>query len=224
MIKLVHNRHGISCFLEENKVNELVIEHPALLTEIVTELGGQCEGREGGFVLSQDNKLLAVEKSMAFMKDPFSVDGNSRRILTKLYQELEGSVKSELHETQAVFYQSYLNFMDHICEKSGFYLHYNEDPDVQEIFKMAGLKNAFCTETLLERVAEYIKISSQLLGRKIFVFLNLKLFLNRREIEMLYQDCFYRKVHLVLIEAVYREKYPEETVCIIDKDKCFIYP
>ena len=74
MIKLVHNRHGISCVLEENKVYEFVIEHPALLSEIVAELSGQCEGRAGGFVLSQENKLLAVEKNISFIKDPFSVD------------------------------------------------------------------------------------------------------------------------------------------------------
>ena len=75
---------------------------------------------------------------------------------------------------------------------------------------MADVKIDIEADTLLERIVEHIKISCSLLERNIFVFLNLKLFLTEQEIRELYKECFYRKVHLILIEAVYMGKYPEE--------------
>ena len=88
---------------------------------------------------------------------------------------------------------------------------------------MAEVKIEVQVQSILERIIEYIKISSNLLKQNIFVFLNLKLFLTEQEIEELYKECFYRKVHLILIEAIYHTKKIEEKICIIDKDKCVIY-
>ncbi len=224
MIKLLHNRLGISFVLEENIVNELVVENPLLLAEVVKELSGQCEGQTGGFVLSQESKILAVEKNVCFLIEPFSLDNNNRKILTKLYQSLENYVKNDLYERQGEFIQSYLKYMDCICEQSEFCLTYNMEPECQDLLKMANVKFNIESDTILESIVNYIKVACELLGIKIFIFLNLKLFLSEEEIRKLYKESFYRKIHIVLIEAIYQKKYLEETVCIIDKDKCIIYP
>ena len=88
---------------------------------------------------------------------------------------------------------------------------------------MAGLRLDVQTDTMLECIVEYLKIVHELLGQTVFVFLNLKLFLTKEELKRLYQECFYRKIQLILIEAVYQEKSEEENVCVIDKDRCIIY-
>lgn len=224
MIKLVHSKLGFSLILEENRVNELVVEKPSLLAEIVRELEDQCEGQAGGFILSEDGSPLVIGKNSSFVINPFSIDSNNRKILTKLYQDIDFQVKNELYEEQAEFCQSYLNYMDCICRQSEFSLTYNIEPTCQELLKMADVKIDIEADTLLERIVEHIKISCSLLERNIFVFLNLKLFLAEQEIRELYKECFYRKVHLILIEAVYMGKYPEEEICIVDKDACIIYP
>ncbi len=223
MKKLVHNKYGICLELEENKVNEMVVENPVMLTQIIRELGEQCEGNEGGFVLSEENRILPVEKFLILTKDLFSLDCNSRKILTRLYQKIEKRMETESGEERRVFYQGYIAYMESICEKSSLYLLYNEEPDMQEILKMAGLRIDVQKDSMLEGIVEYLKIVHELLGQSVFVFLNLKLFLTQEEIKSLYQECFYRKIQLILIEAVYREKFVEEKVCIIDKDRCFIY-
>ena len=223
MFKLIHNRHGISLHLKENRVNELIIESPAILAELAGELGRQCDGQEGGFVLSEGHRIIGIGKNVVFIKDPFSLDIGGRKFLTKLYQELEGVMENELYEQQAEFHQKYVTYMDAVCDHSEFYLSYNEQPGYQEILKMADIRPDFQVNTLLERIVEFMKIASRLFNQKIFAFLNLKLFLGKGEIEKLYQEVFYRKIHLVLIEAVYQEKLEKEEVCIIDKDQCIIY-
>ena len=223
MKKLVYGKYDISMKLEENYVNELIVENPAVLAEVVQELTAQTEGAEGGFILSEDEKILSIEKNLVFIKDPFSVDVNQRKLLTKLYEELEGYTKDELFFEREDFYHAYIRYMNGVCEKSGLFLTYEEEPKAEDIFKLAKLRIDCQAERLVEQVAEYLRVWAELLHQEVFVFLNLKLFLTKEELEALYQECLYRKVQIILIEAVFTEKMPEEKIYLIDKDKCIIY-
>lgn len=222
-MKLTYSTYGIIFELEENKVNVCVIEDPTVLVEVVCSLSEQCEGQEGVFVLSEENKVLNIPKNVSFVKEPFSIDCNNRKILTKLYQELERESITGVEEMQGDFYKSYISYITNLCQKSDFLLTFVEKLELQDILKLAEVKIDVQTQSILEKVIEYIKISSNLLNQHIFVFLNLKLFLSEQEIEELYKECFYRKIHLILIEATYQMKRAEEKICVIDKDKCVIY-
>ena len=220
-MKLVYSAYGIRFELEENKVNILVIENPTVLVEVIGMLNEQCEGKDGEFILSDENKILNISKSISFVKEPFSIDCNNRKILTKLYQELERECVEDWGEEQQEFNKSYITYIANLCQKSDFMLTFVDKPELQDILKMAEVK--IDVQSILERIIEYIKISNNLLKQNIFVFLNLKLFLTEQEIEELYKECFYRKVHLILIEGTYKIKKQEEKICVIDKDKCVIY-
>ena len=223
MKKLVYGKYDISMSLEENYVNELIIENPPVLAQMVQELTTQADGGEGGFVLSEDGKPLSVEKNLVFIKDLFSMDVNQRKLLTKLYEELEEHTTDTLFLEGEDFYHAYIRYMNGVCEKSSLFLTYEEELRVEDIFKLAKLRIDCQAESLVEQIAEYIRVWAELLHQEVFVFLNLKLFLTKEELEALYQECFYRKVQMILIEAVFSEKIPEEKIYLIDKDKCIIY-
>lgn len=223
-MKLAYSTYEIVLELEENKVNVLVIENPSEFTEIICELNEQCEGQEGNFILSEKNKILNISKSISFIKEPFSIDCNNRKILTKLYQEIERENLMDCGIEQQEFGKAYIMYMTKLCQRSDFDLTFLEKPELQDILKIAEMKIDVQAQSMLEKIIEYIKISSGLLKQNIFIFLNLKLFLTEQEIGELYKECFYRKVHLILIETVYKNKRLEEKICIIDKDKCVIYP
>lgn len=223
MIKLIYHRDKIALELEENKVNLWVIESPSMLTEVIGELSRQCEGEEGEFTLSEENEMLSFVKMVVMVKEPFSLEYNSRKILTKLYHEIELESLVDFGEEQQVFYQAYMAYLSKICQNCDFQLTFSEQPEIQSLLKMAEVKVDIQVQTLLEKVIEYIKLHNRLLKQTIFIFLNLKSFLTDREIGELYQECFYQKVHLILIEAFFHERREEEKICIVDKDLCVIY-
>lgn len=223
MKKLVHGEYDITMQMEENSVNVLVVENPAIMAELVQELSGQSEGGEGRFVLSEDGRVLSVDKGLVFVKEPFSLDINQKKVLAKLYAELEVYTNDVFVQERMAFYQAYNQYMDAICKKSMLFLDYKEEPDMQEIFKISKLQIADQTEDLLQQVVAYMKVVKELLHQDIFVFLNLKLFLTEEELCALYKECFYRKIHLILVESVFKEKKAQESVCVIDKDACIIY-
>ena len=223
MKKLIHRKYGFSILLEENQIYEIVIENPTVLVEIVRDLLVQAQGQEGEFVLSQENNILPIEKNLAFIQDPFTLDVNQRKILTKLYSQINEYVNDILGQERTDFLQTYNQYMDKICEKSDLFLVYEEEPEFQEILKLGKMRIDVQADNIINSIVEYIKVCKELLHQEIFVFLNLKMFLAKEELEALYQECFQRKVHLLLIEAILQERIEGEKICIIDKDKCILY-
>ena len=140
MKKIAHLKYNFFITLEENRVNELVIENPSVMSELVQELSVQCEGENGNFVLSEVDKILSIEKTMLFVKDPFSIDVNQRKILSKLYSELGEYVNAVYSQEKDSFIREYIQYMNYICGKSDLFLDYDAEPDIQDVFKLAKIK------------------------------------------------------------------------------------
>lgn len=222
-MKIVHSGYGIILELEENWINVLVVEEKKVLVELIQDLCRQCEGEEGGFILSDDGREIDIAKNLSLITDPFSIDCNQRKVLNRLYQEMEKEHLYEMSEEQEAFYSAYLSYVEHVCRSSDFMLTFQDRPGLQEILKLADVKIESTDQSLPEQIAEYIGIMNGLMKQRVFVFLNLKLFLTEWELKELYKACFYKKVHLVLLETVDQGRREEEKVCIIDKEKCVIY-
>lgn len=222
-MKLIHNRLGLQFEFKENFVNELVVENPKILSDLIQEMREQCMGAEGNWVLSELDVPLVIKKYVALILEPFSLDCNSKRILAKVYQNLEKEECSKQNELRAEFNGSLMRYLDSICMQSDVPLTYHDEIDFQDILKLAKVQIELQTETLLEKIVEQIRLESRLFGTKLFVFMNLKSFLSEEDIHMLYEECFYRKIHLLLIENNYNQKSDNESVCIVDKDACLIY-
>lgn len=223
MYRLVHGKYGFFLELKENVVYEIVVENPVIFAAMVKELSEQSEGGSGEFRLSQGDKSLPLEKKIIFVRDIFNIDINQRKIISKLYTELGESAHSVCMKERSEFVESYIKYMDSICENSDLFVTYEEEPDVQELFKLAKLKIDSEAVTMLELILEFIRVVSRLLRVDIIVFMNLKLFLSKEELEKMYEECFQRKVCLILLEAFFQEKILCERGCIIDKDECIIY-
>ena len=70
----------------------------------VQQLYEQIHGAEGEFILSDDDKILNLEKTTEMIIDPFLLDFQNRQIQKTLYAELcELAINSELfQQTQAI--------------------------------------------------------------------------------------------------------------------------
>lgn len=220
MRRLTHGEYGFVLELEENVVYEIIAENPVLFAAMVRELSGQMQGNGGEFRLSEGEKILSLEKKAVFISDIFNLNVNQRNILSKLYMELG---ESAFLQERSIFLESYINYMDAICSNGELFVIYEEEPDVQELLKFAKVKIESDAVTLLELIIEYIIVASSLLRVDMIVFLNLKLFLSKKELIKLYEECLQRKVCLILLENVFQEKLLYERGCIIDKDNCIIY-
>lgn len=221
-MRLANSEYNISLELEENRVVLIVIEERMLRLKLVADLYQQCLGETRGFILSEDEQILKMNKVADILVNPFSVDCNNRKILSKLYQEIQDCGNEDFYTEKQKINSEILLLLDKIMLNVPYNITTSLDFDFVEVCKLYNVQLEDSGDTLLERLMEYLKVMSQLCSYKLFILLNISLYLNESEMKMLYECAAYLKVYLLLIEYTMPLQIFDEKGCIIDKDGCII--
>lgn len=221
-MRVIHSGYGIDLELCENEVNLLCIEKNSILAKLIQELLDQKGGKEGNFILSEKEKILNISKEVEVIVNPFILDCNEKRVQQKLYQEIyELAVGNYLPETTDLNARI-VSYLEKITLGVPYDITFDLEENIQGMMKTYGVRIEQQTTSLLEKIIDYLKILVRLCRIKIFVFVNLKLYLESEELKLLYDFVFYEKISLILIENQVLEKIKCEKICILDQDKCII--
>lgn len=221
-MKCVSINHFIDCEWEEYETLHLVVENPILMGDIVSEFYAMSLGEEGSFCLSEDNKEIPFGKMIEIIINPFGIDFNSRQIVNKLYSELVKAEEPFVLE-KAEINARILDYLEKITSE----LAYNEisfdiNLDTVKLLKMYDVKANPEYLSLTEKLAEFIKILSLLLKKKVLILVNIKSYLESDNINELKKMARYYKVSLVLIDNNEGAVFDDDVIYIIDKDSCII--
>lgn len=209
---------NLSCYCE------WVIEAPELFSKYVQELLMQQTQKEGNFVLSEADKILDISKVADIIVNPLAVDINDKKVLNKLYLLMNDMAFSEdiYMQTQQIMQCIYEYILD-MEQRSDYVLSIDETIDINMLLKAAGVKFEVYEEDFVDTLSRYIQLASKLLHIKLFVFINLRSFLNEKQLTSLIQDAMYQNVELIMIENQQRTCVDNMKSYIIDKDNCFIF-
>ncbi len=220
-MKLVNAKYGLSLELHENEANVLVVENPAALAELLQGLREATLTGESDWVLSSD-KILPLEKKAVLIMDPWSVDINGKTVRTKLLRYLIDVAQEAHYDEFLQLRGDIVRYMEKIAESSSYTLSYREDFENTDILKWVEVGIDTDAETFEERLTEYLKLLGSLCGIQVVFFWGLHDIVGRSELQSLYQEAFYRKICLVLLESHQTERLEQEKMTIIDKDCCVI--
>lgn len=224
-MKLVHPDFFCQIELLENRVPVIVFESPNRLLEFVSQIKMQVNGHEGEWVLSENGTILDVAKSCEIIIDLFTLDLNQKKLISALYHRLEKELLStELLAKWNSFCSVLSNFTEKVFSLSEYHLKYRDTFDVKEFFKFMNVSLEDSSEDLLEKMIDYMTLSSAVAGTRLFVLCNVKTFFDNKQLTYLYEQAFYKKYNLLIIEShVSNEKNELEDIIIIDKDDCVIH-
>ncbi|MCM1387678.1 MAG: type II-A CRISPR-associated protein Csn2 [Bacillus sp. (in: Bacteria)] len=222
-MKLAHPELERQILFDNCQSCEWVIESPVLFAKYVEELYFQAEGKEGGFVLSEDDKEIDIEKSLEVIINPFAVSVNDKKILNKLYAKLsEVSAMEEMYLlTQKIQseLQTYMLQLEYICP---YMLAMDTEVDMTNIMKAMGVRIENYADDYFENLILYIKMIAELLQKKIVVLVNIGSYIEQEQIEQLFMAALHSEIKLLLIENKQRSFSNEVVRYIIDKDGCEI--
>lgn len=221
-MKLVNAELFLEIDIQENMPAVLVLESPDIMTRVVKELYDISSAGEGNFILSLDNKVLSIEKTAEIIINPFSIDFNSRKIQSKLYEELLEGGNIYLEEKSMI--QSILiDYLDKLMLKVPYdMVTSNIELDLLRLFKMYDVRLEPQCNSILETLIEYTKVLSRLLRKKFLILINICNYLDVNSIKELAHMCAYQKLNLLFVERRETDfQFPVKTY-IIDKDKCLI--
>lgn len=166
-MKLVHCDLQMQIELVENQAIVWVIESPKLLRTYAKELWYQTQAEEGEFVLSENGKLLDIQKQMEFILNPLEIQVNDKRCWNKVCTQLKEIAFAEQHyiQTQQLFTRIYQYFLslEQDCEME---FSWEEELDFMQLLKATGIKLEESNDSLLEHLAQYVKVVARLLKKR----------------------------------------------------------
>jgi len=222
-MRVLFKNYALEIELQENKVVNLVIENAKAFSEICQDLWKQVNGEAGNIILSDNEKVKSISKEVDCIFNPFSLKCNDKKILTKIYQEISKEAEFCLQDKMAEVNSKIVEFVEQLISIVPYDICFEPDMDITGLLKLYNVAFEDSNGSLLEKIVEYIRIMSKLCGIKVFVFINLKQYLDENELMQLYEFCFYEKIYIINLEA-YQDKIisSAEKYWIIDKDFCII--
>lgn len=92
----------------------------------------------------------------------------------------------------------------------------------EDIIKMMDINIDECSNTMIERLNNYVKVSYELRNVRVFIFYNLLSFLTETEIELLIHNSKYSNIKIIDIEYFDDGSYIFDHKKIVDKDICLL--
>ena len=219
---LSHHASGLSIDMCEGMVTVITVETPVLLAEYVNDLKNLIENDEGEFAIFDEEKEIKFSKEVELIVDPWAIDYNSRKIKGKLLQLVTDVLTEQEGEEFLTVRSKLYGLMESLSEHLPYSLTYNTDIDASALCKFVEFRIEERDNTIVERMAEYIKLVGSLCQVRVIFFVNLKSYISDDELRLLYKEAEYAKVSLILFEPTQKSFFSEEKGCVIDKDRCII--
>lgn len=220
-MKLINDRLPIDLEWEENEFLTLVVEDPKLMSVLACDFIKTID--ENNWVISENGKMVDFSKYVDVIFNPFSVSLNQRKLLNKLYEISEFNIKSgSLLFEWNTLQENIIEFVENLKDNFDYDLQHTDKVDIKDVLKLTELKFNE-SSTIIEKLLDYLVLANDILKVKLFVFFNLKTYLNLDEINYIFEQARYHKFSILFIERFdVFEKIEGEKIVVIDVDKCAI--
>lgn len=221
-MKFSYSTYGIEFELKENQIYVLTLENTKVMTEMVQDLWKQYQGEDGEIALIKEGSRVKIDKNVEVIFNPVTVSCNNRKVISKLFKDISSIAEEEMYEKTLELNSEIIAYMDKLTEKVPYPLRNSIDLDLMGLFKLYNLEIEEEYDSLAEQLVNYFKIMRQICGIQVFICMNLKLFFNPSELQVIYQDVFLEKIILIDIEGKYSEGLFCEKNWIVDENLCII--
>ena len=199
-MKLVYSELFSPFTLECDRVNLISIEQGSLYYKLMNEFSAQCGGHDGGFVLSENNKVLNISKSAELITGYIPFDSNPKRLITRLYSKLESLCIGELYDRTIKLRSEISEYMSMASSMIESDTEFNDQVDLSVLFKCLELKFSCQSDRLSDKLINFIINSYELDNRRLFVTVGLLDFMSREEAELFFRTITSHKLTLLMFE------------------------
>lgn len=205
---------------EDGRINELVVESPTFLRQIMESLLSGCE--QGGASLVEKGKQLKFSKQVDIVVNPLKLDFNNRKAMTALLKILvKASLSEGLYMETNKFKANILKYMDQVIDSENFEFELATDEfDFGDIAKAVSLHIVDDEDDYIELLTDYMDMLSELTEVKLFIFLNLRSLISWEETLRLVENAKNHGFNILLVESVAREALPDGNRIVVDSDLC----
>lgn len=199
----------------------LVIKNKKILYKILSNSDLQYENSYIQ-ILDENYKELKLSDYVDFISSIINLDSNSKKNLNVLIRRIKKEEIEILKSTSEKINEILEECAKQIKVNSPINISYDIEVDEDDIIKLLSLSLQDDSPDLIERINNYINISFELRGIKIFIFYNLLAFLEENELDSLIRTNKYNGIKIIDIENVEFKTSIFDHIKILDEDICVI--
>lgn len=199
----------------------LVIKNKKILYKILSNSDLQYEDSYIQ-ILDENYKELKLNDYVDFISSIINLDSNSKKNLNVLIRRIKKEEIEILRSTSEKINEILEECAKQIKINSPINISYDIEVDEDDIIKLLSLSLQDDSPDLIDRINNYINISFELRGIKIFVFYNLLAFLEENELDSLIRTNKYNGIKIIDIENVEFKTSIFDHIKILDEDICVI--
>lgn len=199
----------------------LVIKNKKILYKILSNSDLQYEDSYIQ-ILDENYKELKLSDYVDFISSIINLDSNSKKNLNVLIRRIKKEEIEILRSTSEKINEILEECAKQIKINSPINISYDIEIDEDDIIKLLSLSLQDDSPDLIERINNYINISFELRGIKIFIFYNLLAFLEENELDSLIRTNKYNGIKIIDIENVEFKTSIFDHIKILDEDICVI--
>ncbi len=199
----------------------LVIKNKKILYKILSNSDLQYEDSYIQ-ILDENYKELKLSDYVDFISSIINLDSNSKKNLNVLIRRIKKEEIEILRSTSEKINEILEECAKQIKVNSPINISYDIEVDEDDIIKLLSLSLQDDSPDLIERINNYINISFELRGIKIFIFYNLLAFLEENELDSLIRTNKYNGIKIIDIENVEFKTSIFDHIKILDEDICVI--
>lgn len=224
-MKLMYQDSTLEFALNDTAITVLSVEGRRIFRRLLYELGVQCQGHDGPWILNHNDAALDMEKHCHFIMNPLDVDVNSKSILNKLQTQLvkEATVMTVeladiMNRLHAFFYRLEFGYPFAITHKM--------EIGISDLVKLGAFNFELERKGDLADLLNYVEVVHMLLKPSIFVLVNIDLLLDADELNQLFRTLLSKQLTIlcVTVGTLEEEKLDKSLLnrYILDKDFCLI--
>lgn len=169
-----------------------------------------------------DNQLLE-NKYIEFIPNIYQLDMNEKKVVTRILKHLESYMKDDWHLPETMKMQQALaEYLENIIFDSGIPLEISDEIDLQTLLKASGIKVREESESFLENFINYLELILNFTDTKVFIFVNLLLFITEMEFAELIN--FFKQQNLIILDIersnILPLPHPDKVDLLFDDDLC----
>lgn len=199
----------------------LVIKNKKILYKILSNSDLQYEDSYIQ-ILDENYKELKLSDYVDFISSIINLDSNSKKNLNVLIRRIKKEEIEILRSTSEKINEILEECAKQIKVNSPINISYDIEVDEDDIIKLLSVSLQDDSPDLIERINNYINISFELRGIKIFIFYNLLAFLEENELDSLIRTNKYNGIKIIDIENVEFKTSIFDHIKILDEDICVI--
>lgn len=203
-MKLVFDGLDAPLVIERGVPCVLQIENQALFFRLAQSIGSQ-EGRYATepYSLWDGDDEISPKSNTLFVPNVFDLPWDDRSLLGEVYKRIERDLiddedmRLELEKAEAAFASKLMMLSGGLSADYAFGIEW----DLAKCLKMLGFGvDAMPSSKLIDNLISFLSLALDAKCQKVFVFVNLKTFLAKNELEKLYEHIFYTKSFVLLLE------------------------